>query len=180
MLLGIAGPKNSGKDTCAYRLELNLGGAVLRPFAWPVKRVCQELFLLSYSQLHDTDAKEKVDSRWGMSPRQMFQQVGTDYVRRQLDPNHWLKHFELWYQNERLLHPKIPVIVPDVRFQNEVDLIHKLGGKVIYVYRPFVHNADAHESETSSVQLEGIDYTLDNCGTLSQFYQQIDFFMERL
>jgi hypothetical protein len=176
MLLGIAGPKNSGKDTFAERFKLYVP-CISRAFAEPLKRVCQKLFLLSEKQLYDTEAKEKLDERWGMSPRQMFQQVGTDYVRKQIDTNFWLKHFELWY----LQQPQgTNVIVSDLRFQNEVDLIHRLGGKVVYIYRPFVEGEeDTHESEVSATQLEGIDYTIDNCGSLGQFYQAIDFFMEK-
>lgn len=175
MLIGVAGPKGSGKDTFAERFKLYVP-CVSRAFAEPLKQVCKKLFLLSNRQLYDTEAKETVDARWGLSPRQMFQQVGTDYVRRQIDPNFWLKHFELWYAQQP---PGTNVIVPDVRFQNEVDLIHRLGGKVVYIYRPFCQNSgDLHESEVSATELEGIDYTVDNCGSLSQFYQAIDFFIE--
>lgn len=176
MLLGVAGPKNSGKDTFAERFKLYMP-CISRAFAEPVKRTCQQLYLLSDHQLYDTVAKETVDERWGLSPRQMFQQFGTDYVRRQVDPDFWLKHFELWYRQQ----PEgTCVIVPDVRFQNEVDLIHKLGGKVVYIYRPFCQNVDMHESEVAASQLNHLDYHLDNCGTLKQFYSLIDHFVARL
>ena len=184
MLIGIAGPKGSGKDTFASRLKLHMPTAVVRAFAEPVKRTCQQMYLLSEEQLYDEAAKERLDERWNLTPRQMFQQVGTDYVRRQLDPNFWLKHFELWYSQHGELSnsqhgEQGVVLVPDVRFQNEVDFIHQLGGKVVYVYRPFVHGADCHESEVSAVELQHIDYTVNNCGTLANFYQEIDAFMEK-
>lgn len=177
-ILGIAGPKGSGKDTAAAYLQRYFTNSVTHAFAEPVKRVCQQLYLLSEEQLYDAVAKETVDDRWGLTPRRMFQQIGTDYVRNQIDPEFWTKHFELWYskqqQNESF------VLVPDVRFQNEVDLIHKLGGKVIYVYRPFIHhNLDQHESETGATELQNIDYTVNNCGTLLQLYQELDFFLDR-
>jgi len=193
MLVGVAGPKGSGKDTLAARLKLHMPTAVVRPFAEPLKRTCQQMYLLSEEQLYDEAAKERLDERWNLTPRQMFQQVGTDYVRRQLDPNFWLKHFELWYSKHCELsnskHCELwynqtgvvqdVVLVPDVRFQNEVDLIHRLGGKVVYVYRPFVHGADSHESEVSAVDLQHIDYTVNNCSTLANFYQEIDAFMKK-
>lgn len=176
MLLGIAGPKGSGKDTFAERFRLYVP-CVRRAFADPLKQVCKKMYLLSEEQLHDQVAKERVDERWGLSPRQIFQQFGTDYVRNQVDNKFWLKHFELWYRQQQ---PGTNVVVPDVRFQNEVDLIHRLGGKVVYIYRPFTQEiADTHISETGVSQLENIDYHIDNCGSLQQFYQAIDQFMER-
>jgi hypothetical protein len=177
MLLGVAGPKNSGKDTFVARLGLYVPNVIVRAFAEPLKRACQQLFLLSEEQLYDTEAKEKLDPRWNLSPRQMFQQVGTDYVRRQVNPDFWLKHFELWYQTHGI---GKNVFVSDVRFQNEVDLIHRLGGKVVYIYRPFAAGGDFHESETSAQELQNIDYTIDNCGSIHRFYQEIDSFAEKL
>jgi len=179
MILGIAGPKNSGKDTLANALNIyNNHPFVIRPFADPVKRVCQQLYLLSDEQLYDREAKERVDTRWGLSPRQMFQQFGTDYVRRQLSPDFWLKHFELWYYRQPA---GTSVLVPDVRFQNEVDLIHKLGGRVVYVYRPFEdEEEDLHESELNSTQLQHIDFTVNNCGTLEKYYATIADFNRQL
>ena len=176
-LLGIAGPKGSGKDTAAAYLQRYCPNSVTHAFAEPVKRVCQQLYLLSEEQLYDAAAKETVDERWNLTPRQMFQRVGTDYVRNQLDPNFWIKHFELWYAEQKQKEPETFVLVPDVRFQNEVDLIHRLGGKVIYVYRPFVHNLDFHESETSSTDLQNIDYTVNNCGSLERLYEELNIFM---
>lgn len=175
MIIGIAGPKNSGKDTFANRFKLYIP-CITRAFAEPVKRTCQQLYLLTEEQLYDIEQKEKIDHRWGISPRQMFQQVGTDYVRNQLDPNFFLKHFEFWYRQQP---HGTNIIIPDVRFQNEVDMIHSLGGKVVYIYRPFLPSNDSHESELSANQLNHIDYTIENCGSLLQFYREIDSFMEQ-
>jgi hypothetical protein len=84
---------------------------------------------------------------------------------------------EFWYQKNNTGSHNI--IVPDVRFQNEVDLIHRLGGKVVYIYRP-VPLEDIHESEVSATQLQHIDYTIENKGTLTEFEIAIDNFVDHL
>jgi hypothetical protein len=174
MIIGIAGPKNSGKDTFANRFKLYIP-CITRAFAEPLKKTCKELYLLTDEQLNNREQKEQIDSRWGLSPRQILQQVGTDYVRKQLGSDFFLKHFEFWYKKQL---PNTNVIIPDVRFQNEVDLIHRLGGKVVYIYRPLT-TIDSHESEISATQLKNIDYYIENCGSLSQFYEDIDSFIEQ-
>lgn len=177
MLIGIAGTKNSGKDTFANRFKLYMP-CITRSFAEPLKRTCQQLYLLSDEQLYDREKKEEIDLRWGISPRQIFQQFGTDYIRNQLDPNFFLKHFEFWYKKQS---SEVNIIIPDVRFQNEVDLIHRLGGKVIYIYRPHLNDkVDLHESEISPTQLKNIDFYIVNGGSLMKFYREIDYLIERI
>lgn len=173
MLIGVAGPKNSGKDTFASVFSSYFNETfAIRPFAEPLKRICQQMYLLSDEQLHDRQEKEKEDPRWKLSPRQMFQMFGTDYIRKQIDPNFWVKHFELWYQAQ----PQgTNVLVPDIRFQNELDLIHQLGGKVVFIDRPDAQPEEQakHECEVSACQLQNIDFVVHNAGSLLEYYEAI-------
>ena len=51
-------------------------------------------------------------------------------------------------------------IVPDVRFENEVEAIQKAGGKVIRLTRK--PHEDAHPSETALDNYENFDAVIDN------------------
>jgi hypothetical protein len=58
--------------------------------------------------------------------------------------------------------------VTDVRFENEAERIHLLGGENWWIDRPFDVEADDHASEVKLPD-ELIDVRIDNSGTLDQF-----------
>lgn len=166
MLIGIIGKKESGKDTLGDYLVNNYQYQKYS-FALPLKKVCKELFLLDDEQLINHTLKETIDTRWGLSPRQMLQKVGTDLIRNNINENFWILHFKFWYNNN-----KNNIVITDCRFQNEVNIIKELGGIVIKLNRN-TERIDTHISEDID-KLTGFDYTLDNNSTKEQLYKSID------
>lgn len=176
MLIGIVGRKGVGKDMCADFLCKHMS-YVKRAFADPVKEGCLTLFQLDPLQLVG-DNKEVVDERWGMSPRQMMQLLGTDMFRKMVSEDFWIQRFLVWYNesgNEN-------VVVPDVRFQNEVDIIKSLGGRIIRLTRPAAENPkacgrfllqDSHVSETGVDHLEGVDEGIVNDSSESALFMRV-------
>jgi hypothetical protein len=88
-IIGLAAKARSGKDTAAAIL-LAHPEVVAFALADPLKAGCKALFGLTDSQAWDDTAKEKQLDAWGMSPREFFQHVGTEWFR-DYDPLHWLK-----------------------------------------------------------------------------------------
>jgi hypothetical protein len=90
-------------------------------------------------------------------PRTLLQWWGTDY-RRAKDPNYWVKRLQDTLHREQ---PDIALIT-DVRFPNEVEAIHALGGKVVKVTRIGKPDFDvpAHPSEDILQDYAGWDYHL--------------------
>lgn len=178
VLIGIAGRKGVGKDTAADFL-VSTFGYHKRAFADPIKETITRLFRLSPSQL-EGDNKEVIDPRHGLSPRQMMQRFGTDMFRNMIKDSFWVDYFVEWYRE----HHDSDVVVPDVRFQNEVDAIQNLGGMVILVKRTSSESldrhtlCDKHESETGVNHLEGIDYIIQNDGSVEEFLSCIESFTE--
>jgi hypothetical protein len=96
------------------------------------------------------------------NPRQLLQVVGTDIFRNLVDKNYWLNSF---IKNIDLQAKDI--IVHDLRFQNELDLIkNKLYGKIVVIERPGIFT-DFHESESFSPT--NYDYKLLNNLSLEDF-----------
>jgi len=147
LVIGLVGKRGAGKDTVADFLVQNHGFVKLS-FAEPLKRVCRELYCLSEEQLHERGLKETTDERWGMSPREIMQVVGTDVVRRQLGDDFWVRHLDA---RIRALAPGTArVVISDVRFEIEADFVRDAGGFLVRIREP-------HTAETSAAATRGVD-----------------------
>ena len=173
MLIGLLAKKHRGKDTFADRC-CDLYDFKKKTFAGPLKEVCRILFMFNDTQLYGEE-KEIVDDRWNISPRKAFQFIGTDLVRNQMwglidgiENNFWLKRMEMECKGEG------NVVFSDVRFQNEVDFIHKLGGIVIKIERDVEGEEDLHESELAIDNIKNFDMLCKNDGTLDEYFKKID------
>lgn len=177
MLLGIVGKKNSGKDTLSDYLCKH-HGFYKDSFAAPLKDICKRMFLLDEKQLEDHTLKETMDERWGLSPREMFQKFGTDFVRSNFGSDFWIRHLE-----KRMLTRKDDlVVISDVRFENEANWIQKNGGILIRVQpigeesTPSHHqHEDQHASETEQAGIrEDVLVENDKSRGLDHFYDKIE------
>ena len=85
----------------------------------------------------------------------------------------WVHRFKIWYNEEIKKNPNLSVVIPDVRFQHEVDITKTLGGVVWKVVRPSLTSLDLHPSET---EIEKIipDISLINDGTIDELYTKIE------
>ena len=156
-LIGFAGRKGSGKDTCASVL---VDSQHFERFAFAdcMKRICKDLFDLTDDQLHGS-AKDDPDERYGHTPRHLLQMFGADFIRDMVSKDFWTEKFKRFI-GERL-DDDPPVVVSDVRFQNEVDVIRQLGGKVYLIQRNSLLAEDSHQSEDVE-KLQGISAIIVN------------------
>jgi hypothetical protein len=170
MLIGLIGKKSSGKDTFGEYLIQNYSYQK-RAFADPLKECCSLLFQIPFEHFNDESLKETMNRKWNKTPRQLLQIVGTDLFRNRFDKNFWLLLFENWFLKQENKN----IVCTDVRFQNEADLIKKLGGILIRINRPLLHT-DNHESEQLNIQ--NYDYEIENNSTLENFIIQIKNFCQ--
>jgi hypothetical protein len=185
MLIAVLGRKSSGKDTFANVL-INEFGFTRYAFADPLKKGIQSFFNLSDDQLYDVKLKEEVDPRWGVSPRTLFQVIGTDIFQFSIKKfmpnlkgdtrNHWVILFKEWYLENISKNPNFKVIISDGRFLHEIEEIKNLGGKVIKINRIISQfNNDMHQSENEidSIPEKYIDFSIENNGTINDFNNKI-------
>jgi len=176
VIIGLIGKKNSGKDTFADQL-CSIYDFEKYSFAKPLKKVCRELFLLDEKQVNDPILKEKIDIRWNKSPRQLLQLIGTDIVRKYIDENFWIKHFNFYIDKNE--HKNI--IVSDVRFINELNEIKNKNGILIKINRNEINKNlnDNHISETELDNYNEYDFIINNnFNSLDEYVNHINYFIE--
>jgi len=132
MLIGISGYKQSGKDSvAAFIAESHERGYKKFSFAHKLKSICTEMFDIPMSVWEDGEAKETIDTRYHVTPRDILIKVGTDCFRT-LHPNVWVEACFSEIIKAECGH----AVISDVRFQNEADSIIREGGVIIRVVRP--------------------------------------------
>ena len=130
-IIGLHGLPRSGKDTFANYMHNNYGYR-LEAFAAPLKAAAAVLLNHSVDDMEGRNGfdREAVLSEWGFSTREFLQKFGTECLRNNIRQDFWIQHMR-----NRIVGLD-RVIITDVRFQNEADLITELGGKIVLIERP--------------------------------------------
>lgn len=164
MLIGIAGFLRAGKTSMAEVLEKELGYAHLS-FAEPIRKFTTDL-LQAVDPTFDLEAHKTSRIGWldGKTPREIMQSMGTEWGRAQVHPELWLRHTMMRAAFCR--ENGLPVVISDVRFENEAAEIREQGGLVVWLHRPGCRPAE-HASE-KGVPAHLVDVTIHNDSTLAQ------------
>tara|TARA_R100000152_G_C6782121_1_gene218521 strand:+ start:5881 stop:6447 length:567 start_codon:yes stop_codon:yes gene_type:complete len=151
-ILGLHGPKGCGKSTFAKVLVEKYGFERLS-FAEPIKRMLIAMGVPEHC-INDPVLKETPLQDLKVTPRFLMQTLGTEWMRKTVDPLGWVRVAEsrLRAGGNRYW------VIDDVRFVNETEMIHTLGGKVIKLDAP-IENKDNHPSE-QELPAEEVDFRI--------------------
>lgn len=175
-VIGLTGDIGAGKDTVAGFLLHSKGLDVLS-FADPLYEMAAIVTRLPKVDLKDRAVKDHVIPHLGVSPRTILQTLGTEWGRNYLMKDIWIKHIDHRMGRRVALdeivgQPTLGFVIPDVRFQNEVDYIHHLGGEVWRIDRlDNPHKVSTEHSSESGVH--GIDRIIFNNGDLDTLHRNI-------
>lgn len=106
-----------------------------------------------------------------LSVRRILQWWGTEYRRAQ-DPDYWTKAWERKVSAYDL--QKLHILVDDVRFINELQLLLELNAYVVKIERPGFAAGGNHASETSLDDYRDWNRVIVNDGTLEEFKHQVE------
>ena len=172
-LLGIAGKARSGKDLAArYFRDQHKFNHIA--FADPLKRMASMLTQEPEHTFHHDVLKEQEVPWLGMTRRRVLQILGNDAIKPYFGPDIWARVME-----QRLLGPLKSynsIVISDVRFNEEAEMIHRLGGHVLQLQRDAAGlsgDAGAHSSE-AGVSEDLIDFHIDNNGTVGELCHELD------
>jgi hypothetical protein len=170
----------SGKSTVAVMLQ-NIGLSDFKKLslAAPLREFCANLLsALGHDGvvlLRDRDKKEEKIAEIGVSPRQMMQTLGTEWGRSCIHPDLWVMVAEGSIKEQLKLGRN--VVIDDVRFPNEAEMIRRLGGELWLVDRPgVVHDGD-HASEGALADVLP-DEVVRNTGGSVQLYDALKALLE--
>jgi len=157
----------SGKTAIARIFEGE--GFVRLPFAEPVKQMAAALLEglgIEPEQVHNylyVDRAALIPVL-DVSGRHLLQTLGTEWGRRQIHPEIWVRHWQRRLQLCQAAGHR--VVVDDIRFPNEADAIRQLGGQVWLVERPGIDYRGNHASEGGLQTYAGFSRLLVNDDTL--------------
>ncbi len=139
-------------------------------FAGPLKLACQGLFCFSYRQLYDTKEKEVVDPRWDASPRDVFQWMGTDVLRAR-----WRDIFlkSMQYRIDEAAAEADIIVITDVRFDNEAQLIRDQGGMIIYIKRNTTTTTSTDHASEQAICIDLVNCVIHNNGTVEELHELV-------
>ncbi len=170
-IIGIMGKLNSGKDTIAQTYVDR--GYIRCGFGDPIKEIVHDLFDIPREILWGSSAERTGEVR------RMLQGLGTDFARS-FRPNVWVDKMRGQITTCGLMGDH-GMVIPDVRFINEAELLHSLDATIIRIKRPLsgsheTHEANTHLSETENtlIPLHWITHTIVNNGSLEDLQQKVN------
>ena len=169
-IIGMAGRARSGKDTAADFLVDNYG-FVKVSFAWPLY---QSLKTMLSVDLQDV-AKEEPFEWLGVSPRQLLQTLGTEWGREMIHPDIWVLIMQR--RIAALSRSGVTkIVISDVRFQNEADLIRR-HGMLLHLSRDAATDVNAHCSE-NGLEVNAGEFLFRNDSDITELHTRLAYFMD--
>lgn len=164
-LIGIAGKARSGKDAVANYLKVRYGFGVYS-FAEPIREATKAILMLSEEFLENN--KERQLDWVDTSYRDFAQRLGTDFVRSMVDQDFWIKRAQHVLDTTSY----DSIVIPDVRFENEVEWVRSVGGAVWHIERLDAQVVKSHVSEDGVTKLEE-EVFLRNNGSVKELYDNV-------
>jgi len=171
-IIGLGHYSRTGKDTLANAVVDHLKERVphmrvaKRSFAWKLKQICYDLYAwdgLRQPEFYETLEGEKFRDiplpTIGKTPVQIWVDMGTPAVREQVYQKTWIVYLLKGTTGVDVL------IVPDVRFPNEVEAMQELGATLVKVVRPG-YGPRKTVADRQLVGFTGWDFVVGSVGTM--------------
>lgn len=131
VIIGISGKAHSGKDFTAEHIKYSFCSLKVgkMSFADPIRDMLSQI--VNVDEIYKSGLKESRIDWLGVSLRELMQTLGTEWGRHHVDEDIWVKIAN--YRLQTRFYAYDIVVIPDVRFQNEIDFILDNGGVIINI-----------------------------------------------
>lgn len=166
---GIMGAAGAGKDTTAAGIIAEAPDFIALAFADPMKLGASVTFGIPIEHFYDREVKEVDDPFWGISPRVICQKYG-QMMRELFSEDFWIRRMDGMIK----MHNLQKIVVTDVRYENEVDYVKSLGGKILGVVRDDLEEVASHSSEELAARvLQVADHIFTNNGSIEELHASV-------
>lgn len=143
-IIALTGPKGSGKTRAATNMLLSkfLDKPGILSFSTPIKDMAR--ILLAPEAFLQQNKDDPSYGICGRTPRYLLQTLGTEWGRDKIGKNIWTEAMRL--KLSQTTHKTI--IIDDLRFENEAELLCDLGARIYLIQRPGVVYSEEHKSES--------------------------------
>lgn len=179
-VIAVCGFKRSGKDTVADFIVNNFGYKKIK-ISEGLKNMIKCTFNMTEEQL-ETDVKDHVDDRWGVSPRRIMQFMGTEIMQYEIQKimpeigrNFWIKTLVDKYIDK---YPNDMFVISDLRFIHEYEMLKKYNPCIIRVDRHATVHQCTHVSEKEFTNIP-FDIIIKNDSTKQAVTEDVRKFILR-
>jgi len=162
--IAISGKARCGKDTICNYLKLLLHSLFNREYKVKVLSFALPLYTCLYSCQEVLELPLEKDRNFlqivGDWARDINEDIFVELLERKLED---YEEYEL-------------ILISDVRFENELEMLKKNGFKIIRVNRDINmlnENQANHKSEINLDNYSDYDYVIENNGTLNELYEKL-------
>jgi hypothetical protein len=175
-LIGLTGPARSGKSTVAEILEAQ--GFGVYAFADALKNAVATMLNALGDEvsehLEDESRKEMELAGVGVSPRYLWQTLGTEWGRERIRHDIWIKIVAAKIERDRRGDWIPDVVISDVRFVNEARwVLEQPGGEIWRIVRPGAERIALNHASELGVPPALITHGIFNDGDVVQLADRV-------
>jgi hypothetical protein len=172
-IVAFSGPAGSGKTTAAKHLVEDYGYRRIR-FADPIKDMLRD-FGLTFDQIDGPLKETPCHMLCGKTPRRAMQLLGDEYGRQLIGSDIWVRAWERRFEEAMLWSSDTRIVVDDLRYPNELDVLLRHDALIIRVHRPAVLAVETHASENHALFSQRV---LINDSTQSDFVNRLELLLD--